>query len=149
VEVRFTLREANEPLVLDFRAPADHVLGVLLDGDSVAYSVPPDHIVIPARALSAGAHTVRVRFRSTDAALNRQDAFLYALFVPDRASTALPVFEQPDLKGTFAVTLTVPALDRARQRRARVARQQRRVTPRGALRALRTDQHVSVRVRRR
>jgi aminopeptidase N len=109
VEVRFTLREANEPLVLDFRAPADHVLGVLLDGDSVAYSVPPDHIVIPARALSAGAHTVRVRFRSTDAALNRQDAFLYALFVPDRASTALPVFEQPDLKGTFAVTLTVPS----------------------------------------
>jgi len=109
VEVRFTLRDARDPLVLDFRAPADHVLGVLLDGDSVAYSVPPDHIVIPARALSVGAHTVHVRFRSTDAALNRQDAFLYALFVPDRASTALPVFEQPDLKATFAVTLTVPS----------------------------------------
>lgn len=109
VAIRFTLREARDPLVLDFRAPADHVLGVLLDGDSVAFSVPPDHIVIPASALSAGAHTVEVQFRSTDAALNRQDAFLYALFVPDRASTALPVFEQPDLKGTFAVTLTVPS----------------------------------------
>jgi len=109
VEVRFTLRDASVPLVLDFRAPADHVFGVLLDGDSVAYTVPPDHIVISARALSVGEHAVRVRFRSTDAALNRQDAFLYALFVPDRASTALPVFEQPDLKASFAVTLTMPA----------------------------------------
>jgi aminopeptidase N len=109
VTVRFTLSEARDPLVLDFRAPADHVLGVWLDGDSVAYTVPPDHIVIPAGALSTGSHTVQVRFRSTDAALNRQDGFLYALFVPDRASTALPVFEQPDLKATFAVTLTVPA----------------------------------------
>lgn len=109
VQVRFTLRETGAPLVLDFRAPADHVLGVLLNGDSVAYTVPPDHIVIRARALSAGEHTVRVRFRSTDAALNRQGEFLYALFVPDRASTALPVFEQPDLKASFAVTLTMPA----------------------------------------
>jgi len=109
VDVHFTLRDASAPLVLDFRAPADHVLGVTLDGDSVSYTVPPDHIVIPARALSVGEHTVRVQFRSTDAALNRQDEFLYALFVPDRASTALPVFEQPDLKASFAVTLTLPA----------------------------------------
>jgi aminopeptidase N len=109
VSVRFNLKAAGEPLVLDFRAPADHVYGVLLDGDSVAYTVPADHIVIPAEAVTTGEHTVTVRFRSTDAALNRQDDFLYALFVPDRASTALPVFEQPNLKARYTLTLTIPA----------------------------------------
>ena len=108
VSARFRLAEAAE-LVLDFRAPASHVLQVWLDGDSVAYRVTEDHIVIPARQVKAGERKVTVRFRSTDAALNRQDDFLYALFVPDRASTAFPVFEQPDLKARFTLTLDIPA----------------------------------------
>jgi aminopeptidase N len=109
VVIRFTRAAAREPLVLDFRAPADHVLEVTVNGDSVAYTVPPDHLVIPARALGVGEQEVRVRFRSTDDALNRQDEFLYALFVPDRASTAFPVFEQPDIKARFTLTLAIPA----------------------------------------
>lgn len=109
VDARFHLSDVSQPLVLDFRAPADHVLDVRLDGDSVAYSVPTDHIVIPASALSVGEHVVSVQFRSTDAALNRQDDFLYALFVPDRASTALPVFEQPNLKARYTLALAIPA----------------------------------------
>lgn len=109
VTAHVTLADTDAPLVLDFRAPPAHVLGVRLDGDSVPWRVVPDHIVIPARALSPGTHAVSVRFRSTDDALNRGDDFLYALFVPDRASTALPVFEQPDLKARWTVTLTIPA----------------------------------------
>jgi aminopeptidase N len=109
VTAHFTLADTDAPLVLDFRAPPAHVLGVRLDGDSVPWRVVPDHVVIPARALSPGPHAVTVRFRSTDDALNRGDDFLYALFVPDRASTAFPVFEQPDLKARWTVTLTVPA----------------------------------------
>jgi aminopeptidase N len=106
---RFTLRDARMPLVFDFRAPPDHVLEVQVDGRSVEYTVPPDHVVIPARVLSLGAHAVTIRFRSTDAALNRQDELLYALFVPDRASTAMPIFEQPDLKARYALTLSIPS----------------------------------------
>ena len=109
IDVRFAVSKADEPLVLDFRAPFEFVLGVLLDGDSVSFSVSTDHIVIPTNTVAAGEHTVTVRFRSTDAALNRQDDFLYALFVPDRASTAMPVFEQPDLKARFTLTLTIPS----------------------------------------
>lgn len=109
VEIAFTLEQRGRPLVLDFRAPADHVLEVRLDGAVVEAEIVPDHIVIPARLLRVGPHVVSVRFRSTDAALNRNADFLYALFVPDRASTAFPVFEQPDLKARFALTLTLPA----------------------------------------
>lgn len=108
VTVSFMLSEVAGPLVLDFRAPADHVFGVLIDGRDVEYLVSQDHIVIPATALRPGKHSVRVSFRSTDSALNRQNEFLYALFVPDRASTAFPVFEQPDIKARYSLSLSVP-----------------------------------------
>ncbi len=122
IDVRFTLRDNSQPLVLDFRAPAEHVLEVHANGGSVDYSLPADHIVIPAEALRIGEQQISVRFRSTNAALNRHDDFLYALFVPDRASTAMPVFEQPDLKARFALTLTIPAAWRALSNGAQVAR---------------------------
>jgi len=109
VTVNFLLTEVSAPLVLDFRAPADHVLHVLIDGKPGRYSVPQDHIVIPVEALQPGQHSVTVSFRSTDSALNRQDEFLYALFVPDRASTAFPVFEQPDIKARYTLSLVVPS----------------------------------------
>jgi len=109
VTVHFDLLDASEPLVLDFQAPRDHVFDVRLDGEAVAYAVPEDHIVILAAALSVGRHAVTVDFRSTDAALNRQAEFMYALFVPDRASTAFPVFEQPNIKARFTLALGIPA----------------------------------------
>jgi aminopeptidase N len=133
VTARFTLRGTDGPLVLDFRAPAANVGRVTLDGDSVPYRVVPDHIVIPAGRARAGAHALTVSFRSTDAALNRNDDFLYALFVPDRASTAIPVFEQPDLKARFTLALTIPA----------------RRPPHAPLRRERADQHLPHDVRSR
>ncbi|MCE9600936.1 MAG: hypothetical protein K8S21_01820 [Gemmatimonadetes bacterium] len=109
VEATFAWSGAGQDLVLDFRAPAGNVGVVSLDGDSVAHRVVQDHIVVPGASVADGTRTVLVAFRSTDAALNRNDEFLYALFVPDRASTAFPVFEQPDLKARVAVTLEIPA----------------------------------------
>jgi aminopeptidase N len=109
VDINLELLEGGHPLVLDFRAPADHVLEVRFDGARVEAKLVTDHIVLPAKLATAGAHLVQVRFRSSDAALNRNAEFMYALFVPDRASTAFPVFEQPDLKARFNLSLTVPA----------------------------------------
>ena len=120
VAVAFTWAAGGEDVVLDFRAPADHVGSVTLDGDTVEAKVVPDHVVIP--DVTAGSHTVTVTFTSTDAALNRQEDFLYALFVPDRASTAFPVFEQPNLKARFTVALTIPAAWQALSNGALVAR---------------------------
>ena len=109
VTIHLDILDAGQPLVLDFQAPADHVLSVALDGMAVEPVLVPDHIVIPASYLSTGRHSITVGFRSTDTALNRQAQFMYALFVPDRASTAFPVFEQPDIKARFTLSLGVPA----------------------------------------
>ena len=65
--------------------------------------------MVPAASLVGGANTIRIAFNAGDASLNRNNDFLYTLFVPARARVALPVFDQPDLKGRWSVTLEHPA----------------------------------------
>lgn len=108
VTVGFTLRGWRGDLPLDFRAAAEQVQGVRVDGVAITPRIVPDHILLPDSLLGDGRHTVTVQFASGEAALNRSDDFLYALFVPDRASTAVPVFEQPDLKARVSLTLSIP-----------------------------------------
>ena len=66
------------------------------------------HIVIPAKATRAGANRIEIEFIAGDDALNRNDEFLYTLFVPSRARLAFPCFDQPDLKARYRLTLSVP-----------------------------------------
>ncbi len=96
------------PLVLDFRTSPDHLDSLWLDGHPVAYRTPEGHIVLPKEAVSPGAHTISAVFSAADDALNRNEDFLYALFVPDRASTAFPSFDQPDIKARYRLTLEIP-----------------------------------------
>ena len=64
--------------------------------------------MIPAGSLAIGANAIRIAFDAGDASLNRNKDFLYTLFVPARARLALPVFDQPDMKGRWTVTLDHP-----------------------------------------
>ncbi|HUV13677.1 MAG TPA: M1 family aminopeptidase, partial [Acidobacteriota bacterium] len=66
-------------------------------------------IFLPGELLRAGANQVVLEFRADDMALNRREEYLYTLFVPDRAATAFPCFDQPDLKAVFRLELEVPA----------------------------------------
>lgn len=109
VEVTFTLDRPRRPLILDFRAPPGNLRSVSIRGRPVPFATPEDHVVIPRSALVTGQQTIALEFVATEAALNRQDDFLYTLFVPDRASTAFPVFDQPDLKARFRLSLDLPA----------------------------------------
>jgi len=107
--LRFQLTDAARPLVVDFDTTRDHVRSLALNGGAVAIDVADGHLVLPAAALEDGANEVRIAFTAGDAPLNRNPDFLYALFVPARARQALPVFDQPDLKGRWTMTLTVPS----------------------------------------
>jgi len=109
IEVQLRLRDTQTPLVLDFRAPPEDVLAVRLGGREVAHEVRDEHIVVPESALQTGPISVEIDFLAGDLSLNRNPEYLYTLFVPDRASTAFPVFDQPDLKASFALTLETPA----------------------------------------
>ena len=110
VEARFLWSDPEaRDVVLDFKDPAKRVTAVRANGASVAWVPRHDHVVVPGSALTPGARNhVTVDFVAGDEALNRNDDFLYTLFVPDRAHFSLPLFDQPSLKARFSLTLDVP-----------------------------------------
>jgi aminopeptidase N len=107
-DIRFTLADAARPLSLDFAAAPAQVRSLTIGGRAVGPALVNGHIVLPADALVKGENHVRIEFTAGDAPLNRQEDFLYTLFVPARAHEAFPCFDQPDLKARFSLELELP-----------------------------------------
>src|SRR5687767_9163655 len=105
----FNLKTAADPLVIDFATSREHVRTVTANKQPTEFTWVNGHIVVPAAALRVGHNEIAITFKAGDASLNRNPDFLYALFVPARAHLALPVFDQPDLKARWTLTLNVPA----------------------------------------
>ncbi len=110
VTARFTLNEVVAPLVFDFAQPADKFVGATVNGQTTTKVTSSNgHLIVPANLLLAGQpNEVTLTFIAGDEALNRQDEFLYTLFVPARASLAMPVFDQPNLKARWVLSLEIP-----------------------------------------
>lgn len=100
--------EGTGPVVFDFAAQPEHVHAVRVGGSPVEPDLRNEHLIVPVPG-GTGPVTVEVDFTAGDGSLNRQDDFLYTLFVPDRARVAFPLFDQPDLKARFRLQLDVPA----------------------------------------
>ena len=108
INITFDLSDSSEPLQLDFRESADKIENVTANGDESDFQVRSEHVVIPADELVTGHNEVRIEFTAGSSSLNRNPEYLYTLFVPDRARTAFPLFDQPNLKATFELQLTIP-----------------------------------------
>jgi aminopeptidase N len=104
VTITFNLKDASRPLALDFSQPA-RITGGSHGADVV---VTGEHVIVPAARLREGRNEISLEFVAGDAALNRNAEFLYTLFVPARAHLAFPCFDQPDLKATWKLTLSIP-----------------------------------------
>ena len=105
--VTFTLKKKDD-IVLDFRESKDKIHAVAVNNRKCDYAFWNEHIVIPREATKKGKNTIDITFTAGNQSLNRRDGYIYTLFVPDRARTAFPCFDQPDLKGRFTLSLTVP-----------------------------------------
>ena len=108
ITARFDLTATGEPLVFDFAAAGAAVLSVTAGGEPTPFETVDEHVIVPASHLRQGANEVSIAFVAGDGSLNRADEFLYTLFVPDRARVAMPIFDQPDLKARFQLTLELP-----------------------------------------
>jgi aminopeptidase N len=77
-----------------------------------------EHLIVPKALLKTGENVIKIKFASpiktSGAAVTRyvdkEDGaeYVYSLFVPSDASTAIPVFDQPDLKAKFSLALSMP-----------------------------------------
>jgi aminopeptidase N len=114
--LRFELKSAAHPLLLDFRD--GHVSSLAVNGANVAPEESNGHLVLAAENLLIGENALEIHFTANVAPAekaitrfeDRDDGseYIYTLFVPMDASMAFPCFDQPDLKGRFQLTMTAP-----------------------------------------
>lgn len=106
----FYLKKPTDYIVLDFKPGKTHIQSIRLNGKSTKGIIQKGHILIPSGKLeNKKMHTVHIEFIAGDQSLNRNTNYMYTLFVPDRASTAFPCFDQPDMKATFHLELNIPS----------------------------------------
>src|SRR5699024_4257925 len=98
----------NRGLQLDFKAEESQVNNLKINGNESEIHFENEHLVFSADALNEGKNTLELEFTAGNSALNRRSEFMYTLFVPDRARTAFPAFDQPDLKAEFILSLRIP-----------------------------------------
>jgi aminopeptidase N len=109
VTLQFDFNKSTDlPLILDFRNEPAQIQSVKKENKKISYRFRNEHIIIPERYLESGVNQIEIEFIAGERALNRNDEYLYTLFVPDRACTAFPCFDQPSLKAIFKPTITVP-----------------------------------------
>ena len=101
----------NQDIIFDFRN-TDKVYAVYdLDSDEhLEYRCENEHIIIAASALEGREMPLQIaiNFGIDNQSLNRKPDFLYTLLVPDRARTLFPCFDQPDMKASYELHLTIP-----------------------------------------
>ncbi|MEO1053391.1 MAG: M1 family aminopeptidase [Bacteroidota bacterium] len=108
VDVAFSFTNGAQDLILDFNEKTEMVKKVSVAGSEVPFEFRDGHIIISKNQLQADQNTVSIDFTAGENSLNRNKEYLYTLFVPDRASTAFPCFDQPDIKAIYKLGLTTP-----------------------------------------
>lgn len=111
--------DAPRDIILDFRESIDKLHKIYVDKSKGQNSksnfkecknwlFTNDHIVIPKKYTHKGYNRVKIEFTAGNQSINRRDGYVYTLFVPDRARTAFPCFDQPNMKAKFALDLEIP-----------------------------------------
>ena len=134
VSVKLTDEGAKNDLILDWRTtqfandkdePFANVVAVndkatneLSNINAPNYFISKEHLIVSQKFLKKGENVIKINFASpiktSGAAITRyvdkEDGaeYVYSLFVPSDASTAFPVFDQPDLKARFQLNVTAP-----------------------------------------
>ncbi len=94
-------------LYIDFNESEDKITQLMVNGKRMDIDFENEHLLIPADMLTPE-NEITIEFIAGDLSLNRNPDYLYTLFVPDRASTCFPAFDQPDIKASYHLELLVP-----------------------------------------
>ncbi|MCR5313248.1 MAG: aminopeptidase [Bacteroidaceae bacterium] len=115
--INFELK-SRQDIIIDFREDIDKIHSVQVAHFASAedtktwneckWTFQNEHIIIPKRHTKKGKNSIKIIFTAGNQSLNRREDYMYTLFVPDRARTAFPCFEQPNMKAHFKLTLQIP-----------------------------------------
>ena len=109
VIISFDLKAVHQPVVLDFENPEHQLIAAINEEKiKIAIELANNHIIIPTNQLQKGKNVFTLFFKAGEQALNRNQDFLYTLFVPNKAATAFPCFDQPNIKAKYKLTLMTP-----------------------------------------
>lgn len=108
-QLSFDLADNSVPLQLDYRNDPASISSLRINGVATDVEWANEHIILPAARLRRDHNDIEMDFVAGNSSLNRNPDFLYTLFVPDRARSVFPLFDQPDLKAEFELALVVPA----------------------------------------
>ena len=106
VDIEFWVAQPQE-IVIDFRVTRN-IIAIKRDNKAIKYHLHNEHIIIPKSEIESYNNSISIDFKVDNQSLNRNDEFLYTLLVPDRARTLFPCFEQPDMKASYTLWLTIP-----------------------------------------
>jgi aminopeptidase N len=81
---------------------------IISNNTKVPVQLKAEHLIVDTKYLNTGTNQIVITYVAGNESLNRNTDYLYALFVPDRARTVFPCFDQPDLKARFLLSLQVP-----------------------------------------
>ena len=104
----FFLSDTVSDLQIDFKETTDKIISIAANGSNVPIDHRNEHIIVPGAALRKGRNQIDIKFIAGNLSLNRNNEYLYTLLVPDRARTVFPCFDQPNLKASFQLSLTMP-----------------------------------------
>ena len=113
IVICFDLKK-TEDIILDFQGEFNGTCSALIPKNKkktkfktvdfqAAYQ--NEHIIIPKDMVVEGSNRIELSFTSLDKALNRNQDYLYTIFVPDLARSVFPCFDQPDLRAMIMTKL--------------------------------------------
>ena len=87
-KVQITLKQEKvQPVVLDFREDPHKVKQLKVNGRPDSIRISNEHIVVGTDYLKKGANEIEIDFIAGNQSLNRNDEFLYTLWVPTNVPT--------------------------------------------------------------
>jgi len=102
------ISDISQALILDFMPNHVYPITVIVNEQPLEIVVEKEHVTIPSSLLVEGENRIDIDFIAGERSLNRNEEYLFTLLVPDRARTLFPCFDQPDIKATYNLHLTVP-----------------------------------------
>lgn len=106
--ITFDLSENLSSLPLDFKEDKSFLKSLKINGNETVIDFQNEHLMLSKDYLKNGKNKIEIKLICGDKSLNRSDDLLYSLFVPEKARTFIPCFDQPDLKATFSLHATIP-----------------------------------------